>query len=275
MKHSFPLEPQFYVTAPQPCPYLDNRTERKLFTGLNNNNGKALNNTLSCQGFRRSQNVLYRPACVDCSACISARIRIKDFKLTKSQKRILNKNSHLSRNYHSALATDEQYELFNKYLNARHSDGGMSEMSIFEYSSMLEETPVNTKIIEYNSKTKNGRQKLECVSLADVLDDGLSMVYSFFDPELNKFSLGKFMILDHINIALNMNLKYLYLGYWVPGSKKMDYKSKFTALELFIDGKWINFNETSKIDTNIFNGSDKTILDQVSQLQLPLTAKYT
>ena len=99
-----------------------------------------------------------------------------------------------------------------KYLNARHSDGGMSEMSIFEYSSMLEETPVNTKIIEYNSKTKNGRQKLECVSLADVLDDGLSMVYSFFDPELNKFSLGKFMILDHINIALNMDLKYLYLG---------------------------------------------------------------
>lgn len=269
MKHSLPIAPQFYVTAPQPCPYLDNRTERKLFTGLSANNGKVLNDTLTYQGFRRSQNVLYRPACINCSACISARIRISDFKLTKSQKRILNKNKHLSRYYHSALATDEQYELFNKYLNARHSEGGMSEMSIFEYSSMLEETPVNTKIIEYNSKTENGRQKLECVSLTDILDDGLSMVYSFFDPELNKFSLGKFMILDHINIALDMGLKYLYLGYWVPGSKKMDYKSKFTSLELFINGEWLNFNEPSKLDVSIFSGKDETILDQVSQLQLP------
>jgi len=269
MKHSLPLAPQFYVTAPQPCPYLNNRIERKLFTGLNKINGEALNNTLSSQGFLRSQNVLYRPACVGCSACISARIRVNSFRLSKSQKRILNKNSNLIRGYHSALATDEQYDLFNKYLNKRHSDGGMSEMTIFEYSSMLEETPINTKIVEYHSKTKNGRHKLNCVSLTDVLDDGLSMVYSFFNPELTKLSLGKFMILDHINIAQEMNLKYLYLGYWVPGSKKMDYKSKFSALELYIEGEWKFASDISKIDANEFKGSEYSILEQVSQLPLP------
>ena len=269
MKHSLPFVPQFYVTAPQPCPYLEDKIERKLFTGLNNNNGIALNNTLSSQGFRRSQNVLYRPACIGCSACISARLRVKDFRFTKSQKRILNKNSNLVRGYHSSIATDEQYELFNKYLNTRHSNGGMSEMTIFEYSSMLEETPVNTKIIEYHSKTKNGRHKLDCVSLTDVLNDGLSMVYSFFNPEMSKLSLGKFMILDHINIAFNMNLEYLYLGYWVPGSDKMDYKSKFSALELYIDGEWQFVNDASNINIGKFNGSEQSITDQVSSLALP------
>jgi arginine-tRNA-protein transferase len=269
MKHSLPLVPQFYVTAPQPCPYLEDKIERKLFTGLNNDNGEALNNTLSSQGFRRSQNVLYRPACVGCSACISARIRVEDFKLTKSQKRILNKNSNLFRGYHSALATDEQYELFNKYLNTRHSNGGMSEMTVFEYSSMLEETPVNTKIVEYHSKTQNGRHSLDCVSLTDVLNDGLSMVYSFFNPDLSKLSLGKFMILDHINIVANMGLKYLYLGYWVPGSGKMDYKSKFSALELYIDGEWQFVDDINKINCESFNGSDQSITEQVSLLALP------
>jgi len=123
MKHSLPLEPQFYVTAPQPCPYLADRVERKLFTGLQNSDGQDLNDALSKQGFRRSQNVLYRPACVSCNACVSARIRIADFKPTKSQKRALRRNSNLVRGSHTAWATDEQYDLFKTYLNTRHADG--------------------------------------------------------------------------------------------------------------------------------------------------------
>jgi arginine-tRNA-protein transferase len=272
MKHSLLIAPQFYVTAPQPCPYLSNRVERKLFTGLNNLNGKTLNNTLSNEGFRRSQNVLYRPACVGCSSCISARVRVHDFIPTKSQKRTLRRNSKLIRGSHTASATDEQFDLFTQYLKNRHADGGMAEMSLIEFSAMIEETPVDTRVIEYYFINKNGRHELKSASLTDVLENGLSMVYSFFDPLLAMHSPGKFMILDHINIAREMNLDYLYLGYWVPGSPKMDYKSQYSALELFLDGKWCPIDDISSVPIDKLKGFNKTILEQVSELPLP--SKY-
>ena len=149
MRHALPLVPQFYVTAPQPCPYLEGRIERKLFTALQGDHASRLNDALSKQGFRRSQNVLYRPSCADCSACYSARIRVADFQPTRSQRRILKRNDHLTREASTPWATEEQYQLFRSYLDARHADGGMADMDIFEFAAMIEETPVRSRVVEY------------------------------------------------------------------------------------------------------------------------------
>jgi arginine-tRNA-protein transferase len=269
MKHTLPLAPQFYVTAPQPCPYLADRVERKLFTGLQDANGQALNDALSKQGFRRSQNVLYRPACADCSACISVRIKVSDFKATKSQKRTIRRNAHMKRGAHTAWATDEQYDLFKTYLTSRHVDGGMTDMDVFEFGAMVEETPVRTRVVEYHESAQNGTSELKYACLTDILDDGLSMVYSFFDPEMSDRSPGKYMILDHVEIAREMELDYVYLGYWVAGSPKMDYKAQFSALQLCINGEWIDFDPETTTAGITGSGHDKAILEQVSNLTLP------
>ena len=129
MRHTLPIAPQFYVTAPQPCPYLEGRQERKLFTALHGDRAQDLNDSLSKQGFRRSQNVLYRPSCVECAACMSARIDVSKFDISKSQKRIAKKNSDLTRRTNSPWATEEQYDLFRTYLETRHADGGMGDCS--------------------------------------------------------------------------------------------------------------------------------------------------
>ena len=233
MRHTLPIAPQFYVTAPQPCPYLEGRMERKLFTSLQGEYAEKLNDTLSKQGFRRSQNVLYRPSCAECSACFSARIRVADFEPSKSQRRILKRNADLEREANSPWATEEQYALFRAYLDSRHADGGMADMDIFEFAAMIEETPIRSRVIEYAVPAEFGPKSLAAVCLTDVLDDGLSMVYSFFDPDRAGDSLGTYVILDHIRIAREAGLPYVYLGYWVPGSPKMGYKAKFTALEVY------------------------------------------
>jgi len=184
MRHSLPIAPQFYVTAPQPCPYLADRMERKLFTALQGDPAEKLNNSLSKQGFRRSQNVLYRPSCSDCSACLSARIRVADFAPSKSQKRVAKRNQHLRRSASSPWATEPQYALFRDYLDSRHATGGMADMDLFEFAAMVEETPIRTRLIEYRDPDVNPDhtdglyQGLRAVSLTDVLDDGVSMVYS-------------------------------------------------------------------------------------------------
>ncbi len=181
MRHTLPIAPQFYVTAPQPCPYLEGRMERKLFTALQGDNAQKLNDSLSKQGFRRSQNVLYRPSCADCAACLSARINIAEFSLSRSQKKILRRNAHLDRRATSPWATEEQFELFRLYLEDRHADGGMADMDAFEFAAMVEETPIRTRVVEYADRDSG---ELIAVCLTDVLDDGVSMVYSFYDPDL-------------------------------------------------------------------------------------------
>ena len=208
--------------------------ERKLFTALQGDNATKLNDCLSKQGFRRSQNVLYRPSCAECAACLSARVNVANFKPSKSQRRTLRRNAGLVRTATSPWATEDQYELFRTYLDSRHADGGMADMDVFEFAAMIEETPIRSRVVEYTDPD-NG---LTAVSLTDVLDDGLSMVYSFYDPDRPKDSLGTYLILDHIEIAREAGLPYVYLGYWVPGSPKMGYKSKFSGLELYIGGKW-------------------------------------
>ncbi len=270
MRHSLPLATQFYVTASQPCPYLEGKVERKLFAGLQGEHADSLNNTLSKQGFRRSQNVLYRPTCADCSACLSARIRVADFIPSKTQKRVMRRNTHLLRDASAPWATEHQYELFSRYLNARHADGGMADMDMFEFSSMVEETPVRSRIVEYSVQHElYERSELVSVCLTDVLDDGLSLVYSFFDPDMSRHSLGIYMILDHIEIAREAGLPYVYLGYWVPGSPKMDYKSNFNSLEAYYKGEWVDVTDQSLFETNTKNTGTAPIPEQVAAIQLP------
>ena len=256
MRHSLPKNPQFYVTAPQDCPYLENQVERKLFTALYGSNSRRLNNSLSKQGFRRSQNVLYRPSCSNCNACMSARIPSSEFKPSKSQKRILLRNEDIVRVINPPLATDQQYDLFKRYINLRHPDGGMSDMDADDFAAMIEETNVDSKIIEYYTD-KNGTLELVSFSLVDLLDDGISMVYSVFNPDFNERSLGTYMIIDHNALALEMRLKFVYLGYWVKGSSKMDYKKKFSPLEVYSYDKWICASKAGDIKFNIDHSSSK------------------
>ncbi|MDQ2093207.1 arginyltransferase [Rhodalgimonas zhirmunskyi] len=265
MRHSLPLAPQFYVTAPQPCPYLDGRMERKLFTALQGDGAEKLNDALSKQGFRRSQNVLYRPSCTDCAACLSARIRVSDFTPTRSQRRTHKRNAHLTRRATSPWATEDQYALFRRYLDSRHATGGMADMDVFEFAAMIEETPIRSRVIEYT----DAEGALIATCLTDVLDDGLSMVYSFFDPDLHKQSLGTFIILDHIEIARAAGLPFVYLGYWVPGSPKMGYKAKFSGLEVYSDGVWTPMKDPDAYEAETHPLSTDPIAEQVANISLP------
>ncbi|MBR9842781.1 MAG: arginyltransferase [Rhodobacteraceae bacterium] len=268
MRHTLPLAPQFYVTAPQPCPYLEGRMERKLFTALQGEHAETLNDALSHQGFRRSQNVLYRPSCSDCAACLSARIDVSKFTLTKSQKRTIRRNAHLARRATSPWATEDQFALFRRYLDTRHADGGMADMDVFEFAAMIEETPIRSRVIEYTDKDDH---RLIGVALTDVINDGLSMVYSFFEPDLPRQSLGTYLILDHIEIAREAGLPYVYLGYWVPGSSKMGYKARFAGLEVFFGGKWQPIGDPERFDTARHPLSTDPIAEQVANISLPDT----
>ncbi|MBL4808073.1 MAG: arginyltransferase [Rhodobacteraceae bacterium] len=268
MQHTLPPAPQFYVTAPQPCPYLSGREERKLFTSLDTPAALSLNDALSHQGFRRSQNVIYRPSCASCNACQSARIKINEFTPSKSQKRVLRRNTRLIRQVKRPWATEEHFDLFSTYLKSRHADGGMAGMDVEEFAAMIEESPVNTQIIEYALETDD-RREIVAVCLTDSLSDGLSMVYSFFNPDYSRDSIGSYMILDHIRLARELDLSYVYLGYWVQGSPKMDYKAKFLPLETFANGSWTQL--TTPSDGKPPSGLLETdpIPDQVAAIHLP------
>ena len=273
MRHTLPIAPQFYVTAPQACPYLPGRMERKLFTALQGEQSDRLNNALSKQGFRRSQNVLYRPSCAECSACLSARIKVADFVPNRTQRRTIRRNALLKRNATSPWATEDQYELFRTYLDSRHADGGMADMDVFEFSAMIEETPVRSRVVEYTRppEAEERGRPLIAVCLTDVLDDGLSMVYSFYDPTRTHLSLGTWIILDHIAIAREAGLPYVYLGYWVPGSRKMGYKAQFSGLEIYKSGQWQPIGQPEDHDATLHPLSVDPIAEQVARISLPDT----
>ncbi|MDH3669336.1 MAG: arginyltransferase [Paracoccaceae bacterium] len=240
--HESSLKAQFYLTAPQPCAYLGGREERKVFTTLQGSSAVGVNNALSLKGFRRSQSVIYRPACVGCSACMSIRIPVAQFQSSRTQRRILRRNADLIRRPCEAWATEAQYDLFRRYLDSRHAAGGMADMDAFDFASMVDETPINSTVVEYALEDREtGTQQLIAACLSDILGDGLSMVYSFFEPGVADRSLGAFMILDHIALAAEMGLPHVYLGYWVPGSPKMDYKVDYRPFELCDGANWRRF----------------------------------
>ena len=232
--------PQFFLTPGGPCPYLPGRIERKVFARLNGSLAQPLNEALTHSGFRRSQMIAYRPACENCNACVSVRIVASAFSEARTQRRVIKHNDDLIREQVPAEATREQFSLLRTYLDSRHSGGGMSDMGLFDYVAMVEETPVNTHIIEYRRASVDGKRgSLVGCALTDVLRDGLSMVYSFFHPGENARSLGTYMILDHVREAKARGLPYVYLGYWVRGSAKMDYKSRFKPLEGLGGEGWV------------------------------------
>ena len=229
--------PQFYLTAPAPCPYLEGKQERKVFTHLVGERAEQVNDMLSQGGFRRSQNIAYRPACEGCRACVSVRVVVDEFRPGKSFRRVLTANSGLIGNEIPPSPTSEQFSLFRRYLDDRHATGGMAEMTSLDYAMMVEDTHVNTMMVEYRHRgpdtaiTGKGEGPLIGVALTDVLANGLSMVYSFFDTDPKYKSLGTFMILDHLRKARKKGLPYLYMGYWVEGSQKMEYKTRFQPQE--------------------------------------------
>lgn len=229
--------PQFYLTAPSPCPYLPGQQERKVFTHLVGSRARTLNDVLTQGGFRRSQNIAYRPACEACQACVSIRIRVDDFNWTRSFRRIAKRNRDLIGTETQPAPSSQQYDLFRRYLDARHTHGGMSDMTVLDYAMMIEDTHVTTEVIEYRRRgpdsfvTGKGEGELLGVALTDRMADGLSMVYSFYNPQIQERSLGTFMILDHIRRARAAGLPHVYLGYWVNGSSKMEYKVRFKPQE--------------------------------------------
>jgi Putative arginyl-tRNA:protein arginylyltransferase len=226
---------RFFMTGPGPCPYLPGREERKVFTRLDGRMAEQLNELLSQHGFRRSQSIAYRPSCIGCNACVSVRVVAERFVASKSQKRVIVSNQDLERRVMPPLATDEQYQLFRRYIDHRHEQGGMADMDDEDFVRMIEDSPVNSMVVEYRHKQTN---ELMAFCLTDVMEDGLSMVYSVFEPTSPKRSLGRFMILDHLRFTLDHHLDHIYLGYWVNGSPKMSYKDKFQPLEYLVDGQW-------------------------------------
>jgi arginyl-tRNA--protein-N-Asp/Glu arginylyltransferase len=234
--------PQFYLTAPSPCPYLGGKEERKVFTHLVGERASELNNILTQGGFRRSQSIAYRPACEGCRACVSVRVVANEFEASRSMRRIVNRNRDIVSEMKVAVPTSEQYSIFRAYLDSRHRDGGMADMTVLDYAMMVEDSHIETRVVEYRRRESDeaGRQAgdLIAVALTDVLGDGLSMVYSFFEPDEAARSLGTLMVLDHIARAKAMGLAYVYLGYWVRGSRKMDYKSRFLPQERLTPDGW-------------------------------------
>ncbi|MBD8553016.1 arginyltransferase [Rhizobium sp. CFBP 8762] len=246
--------PQFYLTAPAACPYLPDELERKVFTHLVGERAADMNDLLTQGGFRRSQNIAYRPACENCRACVSVRILADEFRPTRSMRRVLAANTDMISAEYAAEPSSEQYSLFRQYLDHRHQNGGMSDMSVLDYAMMVEDTHVSTKIIEYRLREEGSglyqrpKGELIAVALTDVMSDGLSMVYSFYNPDLAHRSLGTFMILDHLRKVQARGLPYVYLGYWVKGSRKMDYKVKFLPQEHLMPRGWERFTGDSLYD---------------------------
>ena len=241
MTQHFPTRQlRFFLTAPSPCPYLPDRHERKVFAHLPLSDGASVNDSLTQVGFRRSQNIAYRPACESCSACVSARIPAGDYVFSRSERRVLSRNDDLERHLVEAEATMEQFDLLRRYLTTRHADGGMAEMTWPDYVAMVEDTAVRTHLVEYRRASADGGPgDLIACALIDLMGDGLSMVYSFYETGPGaRPGLGTFMILDHVVRAAQVGMRYVYLGYWVDGSPRMDYKRRFSPLEMLTPHGW-------------------------------------
>jgi len=234
--------PQFYVTSEQPCPYLKGRLERKLFTHLTPDRSPRMVDNMLRGGFRRSQHIAYLPYCDSCSACVSVRVPVDTFKPSRSQRRVLNQNSDLEPVVVPASMTPEHYGLFRDYIDHRHGNGGMADMSLPDFSMMVEDSIVDTHLVEYRERpaslVNETPQPLVASALVDRLSDGLSMVYSYFDPDWSTASLGTFMVLSHIERTRQLGLPYLYLGYWIAGSQTMDYKTRFRPQQHLTGDGW-------------------------------------
>lgn len=230
---------RFRHSGEMPCPYLPGRTERQLYTELSGPSARLVFEKLSTSGFRRSHHVVYRPACPGCTACHPVRVVAREFVANRSWRRIARANADIQPSDAGLAVTDEQYALFRDYLRSRHGDGDMAKMTRGDYAAMVLTSPVETTMFEF----RDGRQRLVGACLTDILADGLSAVYSMFDPDLAARSLGSFMVLWLIGEAKRRGLRNVYLGFWVPDSPKMDYKRRFRPLEAFGPEGWRLLND--------------------------------
>ena len=240
--------PRFFVTSPAPCPYLPGKSERKVFTELKGPHADELNDALGRIGFRRSQTVAYRPSCIDCQACVSVRVVAGEFRASTSQKRNLKRNGDLISTVCRPWSTIEQFELLQRYLGQRHPGGGMTNMDEIDFADMVEHTPVDSWIVEYREPAGDGRPgKLVGACLTDRQGDGLSMIYSFYDPDhAAREGLGNYIILDHIERARDLGLPYVFLGYWVDGSPRMQYKIRYRPMERLTRNGWARIDDAEQ-----------------------------
>ncbi|MEM7122730.1 MAG: arginyltransferase [Pseudomonadota bacterium] len=224
----------FFGTRGQTCPYLPNRMEMKIVTDLSGPFAQDIHDELTAAGFRRSHNLVYKPACLGCNACVPVRIPVARFSPGRTMRKTWRRNDDLKATIVSATATLEQYDVFDRYQKQRHHDGGMATMTFADYRAMVEETPVRTRLIEFRTSEND----LVGVCLTDWINDGLSGIYKFFDPDLAERSLGTYMILWQINHAAAHGMPFVYLGYWIAGCDKMSYKARFRPLEALTATGW-------------------------------------
>ena len=232
--------PRFFVTSPSPCPYLPGKQERKIFTELSGPHAGELNDALGRIGFRRSQSVAYRPSCAGCTACVSVRVVADQFVPNATQRKLLRRHADIEVTACKPWATEEQYQLLRRYLSSRHPGGGMATMDENDYADMVEQSPVSSYVIEYREPSRHGeRGRLVGACITDQQVDGLSMIYSFFlADEEGRPGLGNFIIMDHILRARAAELPYVYLGYWVKGSARMAYKTRYRPIEVLGPTGW-------------------------------------
>lgn len=225
----------FYLSRPAPCPYLPGREEQMVFTDLASaDDPAALHDQLSRAGFRRSQAIAYKPNCRGCESCVPVRVPVADYRPSRSQRRCWRRNADVRGRELPPVALGEHFQLFRRYVRSRHGDGGMAGMTFDDYRAMVQETPVATRLVEF----RDGAGALYGVCLTDALDDGLSLVYSFFEPARAADSPGGFIIMWHIEQARARGLPFVYLGYWIEGSRKMAYKTNFRPVEALGPEGW-------------------------------------
>ena len=249
--------PRFFVTTPGPCPYLPGKTERKVFTELVGADAVELNDALSRIGFRRSQGVAYRPSCLDCGACVSVRVLVQEFEPSATHRKLMRRNADLEVSVCRPWSTEEQFALMRSYLTARHPGGGMAGMDEFDFADMVEHSSVDTYVVEYREPAAHGKPgRLVGACITDRQGDGLSMIYSFFAEESDRPGMGTFIILDHIERAAHAGLAHVYLGYWVQGARRMEYKVRFRPMERLGPDGWRRVSDADVADALRGEGLD-------------------